>query len=270
MTMPRQANRRPMISVVAPVYNERDSLLRLYDEITRVLGAEGREFEIVLVNDCSSDESLELMLDMAATDPRVRVVDLTERSGQSAALGAGLRSARGEVIVTLDADLQNDPADIPMLLDRLDDYDVVSGVRAQRNDTWIRRAVSRVANGARRVALGDPFSDIGCSLKAYRAEYVRDLPVFDGMHRFLPVLAMLRGARVTELPVTHRPRYHGESKYGAIRGRFGRGLCDLVGVRWLASRWVLPPTHAQARLQDEAESGVPVDRRSEEYGPDRA
>lgn len=258
-----QTGQPPLISIVAPVYNEGDSLLRLYEEITRALGHEGRPFEIVLVNDCSDDTSLALMLDIAATDGRVRVVDLTERSGQSAALGAGLRHARGDIIVTLDADLQNDPADIPMLLDRLTDYDVVSGVRAQRHDSWIRRFVSRIANGARRLALGDPFSDIGCSLKVYRAEYVRDLPVFDGMHRFLPVLAMLRGASVTELPVTHRPRYHGVSKYGAIRGRFGRGMWDLVGVRWLASRWVLPPTHRVSDAREDEAAEVSVNRESD-------
>lgn len=255
--MSRSPETTPEISVVAPVYNEGESVDRLYREIVQALDKEGRSFEVVLVNDASDDDSLDRMLKIAGSDPRMKVLDLAERSGQSAALAAGIEHARGSIVVTLDADLQNDPGDIPMLLDRLDEFDIVSGIRAQRHDSWSRKLASRIGNGARRLVLGDPFTDIGCSLKAYRAEFLRDLPVFDGMHRFLPVLAQMRGGRATEVPVSHRPRYFGESKYGAVRGRFLRGIADLIGVRWLQRRWVGRASsrgvasRAEAALDDE-------------------
>jgi dolichol-phosphate mannosyltransferase len=139
------------------------------------------------------------------------------------------------VLVTLDADLQNDPADIPALLAALEGADVVSGVRATRQDDWLRRVSSRVANGVRRATLGDRVTDIGCSLKAYRREAIEGLPLFVGAHRFLPALCQFRGARVVEIPVPHRPRRHGVSKYG-VGNRLFRGIRDLLGVRWLKSR----------------------------------
>jgi dolichol-phosphate mannosyltransferase len=141
------------------------------------------------------------------------------------------------VVVTLDADLQNDPRDIPRLLAALATCDVVSGVRRDRQDTWVRKVSSRVANGVRRRALDDGIHDVGCSLKAYRREVLVGLPAFNGMHRFLPALTRFQGARVREIDVNHRPRRFGSSKYG-IANRLGRGIVDLLGLLWLKSRWV--------------------------------
>jgi glycosyltransferase involved in cell wall biosynthesis len=158
-------------------------------------------------------------------------------SGQSAALDAGFRFARGEIVVTLDADLQNDPADIPRLLERIGEFDVVSGVRARRQDSWVRRVSSRVANRVRNRVTHESVTDVGCTLRAARVEYLRRIHVFNGMHRFLPTLLRMEGARVTEVPVNHRPRLHGQPKYN-IRNRIWRALMDLFGVRWMQTRWV--------------------------------
>src|SRR5262249_30467921 len=158
---------------------------------------------------------------------------------QSAALAAGLSHARGRVIVTLDADLQNDPADLPKLLSALESADVASGIRAARQDSAARRWASDVANTVRRAVLGDSISGIRCSFKAYRREALVGLPAFAGVHRFLPALCQLRGARIVEVRVAHRPRRFGVSKYG-VTDRLWRGLYDLVGVRWLKSRLIDP------------------------------
>ena len=162
---------------------------------------------------------------------------LEKNAGQSAALAAGLSRVRGDVVVTLDADLQNDPADLPMLLAALENADVVSGIRAKRNDSWVRLVSSRIANGVRRAVLGDPVTDIGCSFKAYRREALEGLPMFVGVHRFLPALCVFRGARFAEVELAHRARRHGVSKYG-VGNRLWRGLADLNGVLWLRSRLV--------------------------------
>jgi len=176
-----------------------------------------------------------VMRELAAEDPRVRVGALDGNHGQSAALDAGFRRARGEVLATLDADLQNDPADLPRLLTALDRADVVNGVRQGRLDGWVRRVSSRIANRFRNWATGDAVTDVGCSLRVMRAEYVRRVKLFRGLHRFLPTLLRMEGARVTELPVSHRPRVHGRSKYG-IGNRLFAGLHDVFAVRWMQSR----------------------------------
>jgi len=223
------------LSAVVPAYNERDNLPILLEELRTALDATGKPWEIVLVDDGSGDGSAEWMLEAAALDPRVVPVLLERNSGQSGALAAGLSRARGAVMVTLDADLQNDPADLPKLLAALERADVVSGVRADRQDGWVRLASSRIANATRRAVLGDPVTDIGCSFKAYRREALEGLPMFVGAHRFLPALCVFRGARVAEVALSHRARRHGHSKYG-LSNRLWRGLYDLVGVRWLKSR----------------------------------
>jgi glycosyltransferase involved in cell wall biosynthesis len=225
----------PELSVVVPAYNERDNMVPLFAELREALAGVGRSYEIVAVDDGSRDGTGEWLLREAERDPRVVPVLLAANSGQSAALAAGLRRARGAVIVTLDADLQNDPADLPVLLAALEHADVVSGVRQRRQDDWVRRVSSRIANATRRAVLGDRLTDVGCSFKAYRREALDGVPLFTGAHRFLPVLCMFRGARLTEVPLSHRPRRHGESKYG-VGNRLGRGLYDLIGVRWLRSR----------------------------------
>ena len=187
----------PAVSVVAPVHDEVENLEPLVRQIHQALdGAAGEglaNHEIVLVDDASSDGSRQLLSELTRSDPRLRARYLPRRSGQSAALLCAIREARGGVVVTIDSDLQNDPADIPRLLERMaDGYDLVSGVRARRRDSWLRRVASGFANRVRRAVLRDPFHDSGCALKAYRAELLRDLPAFDGAHRFLPVLALHR------------------------------------------------------------------------------
>lgn len=228
----------PAVSVVVPARNEEESLPVLAGEIRDALGAAGIAYELVLVDDGSTDRTLEVMLGLAAADPAVRVVRQSPSRGQSAALQAGWRTARGEVVVTLDADLQNDPADIPGLLAALDEgFDVVNGVRVDRQDTWVRKASSKIANGVRNRLTGDSVTDVGCTLRAARAELLCDLPMFTGLHRFLPTLLKLRGARVTEVPVSHRPRRFGATKYG-IHNRLWRGIVDLMAVRWMQRRWI--------------------------------
>jgi glycosyltransferase involved in cell wall biosynthesis len=225
----------PELSLVIPAYNERDNVIPLFAELREALAGVGQSYEIVVVDDGSRDGTAEWLAREAERDPRVVAVLFTANCGQSAALAAGIRRARGAVIVTLDADLQNDPADLPRLLAALDEADVVSGVRRHRQDDWLRRISSRIANATRRAVLGDPLTDIGCSFKAYRREALEGIPLFVGAHRFLPALCMFRGARLTEVPLSHRPRRHGTSKYG-VGNRLWRGLYDLVGVRWLRSR----------------------------------
>lgn len=220
-----------------PVYNEEENLPVLHGEIRQAMDGVGRPYEVIYVDDGSSDGSPAILSGLAGQDPRVRILRQRRNSGQSAALDAGFRFARGPVIVTLDADLQNDPADIPRLLERIDEYDVVSGVRARRQDSWVRKVSSRIANGIRNRVTHESVTDVGCTLRAARAEYLRRIPVFNGMHRFLPTLLRMEGARVTEVPVNHRPRLHGEPKYN-IRNRIWRALMDLFGVRWLQTRWV--------------------------------
>ena len=228
---------RPQLSAVVPAYNEVECLPTLLAELSAALETTARTWEMLLVDDGSTDGTGEAMAAAAAREPRIRVLRLEKNAGQSAALAAGLVRARGDVVVTLDADLQNDPGDIPVLLAALAGADVVSGVRGQRNDSWIRLASSRVANATRRAVIGDRITDIGCSLKAYRREALLDLPMFVGVHRFLPALCAFRGARVVEVPVRHRARTLGRSKYG-MGNRLWRGLHDLVGVSWLKRRLV--------------------------------
>jgi glycosyltransferase involved in cell wall biosynthesis len=227
----------PELSVVVPFFNEAGNLRPLVEEIRRALEPKGTSFEILLVDDASTDEGPGIVRTLASGDERIRLVCHTRNLGQSAALVSGFERVRAPVVVTLDADLQNDPGDIPRLLAALPGFDVVCGVRAERHDNLVRRISSRIANSVRNRVTSESITDVGCSLRVCRTEFLRHLPAFNGMHRFLPTLLRLDGARVRELNVSHRPRRHGESKYG-VSNRLWRGIVDLFGVRWLQARWI--------------------------------
>ncbi len=229
----------PQLSVVVPIHDEAESLPLLYRELTEVLKDAGGGVEFVLVDDGSTDGSLDILRSLAREDPRVRVLALDGNHGQSAALAAGFEAVRGELTVMLDADLQNDPADIPRMLARMDEADVVNGVRVDRHDSFVRRISSRIGNGFRNWMTDESVTDVGCSLRVVRTKFLKRVRPFRGMHRFLPTLLRLEGARVIEIPVAHRPRRYGRSKYG-IGNRLFVGLEDVLGVRWLqrrALRW---------------------------------
>ncbi len=224
----------PVLSVVVPVHDEIDNLAALHDELDRALKSLPAT-EILLIDDGSRDGSLERMYEIAKRDERVRVIALDRNHGQTAALDAGFRAARGEFLCTLDADLQNDPADLPRLFALLGQADVVNGVRTERNDSWLRKLSSRVGNGFRNWMTGESVTDVGCSLRVMRAEFVRRVKLHRGMHRFLPTLLRIEGARVIEVPVSHRPRRAGRSKYG-VGNRLFVGLVDVFAVRWMQDR----------------------------------
>lgn len=226
----------PAVSVVLPVHNERENLAPLFDEIRAAL--HDRRIEIVAVDDASDDGSGAELGRLAGAAPDVRVLRLARRGGQSAALVAGWAAARAPVIVTLDADGQNDPADIPRLLGTLmadPSLGAVAGVRVGRQDSGWKRLQAVIANRARDVITGHSVRDTGCGLKVIRRRALGRLPRFDGMHRFLPTLLEREGIRVAAVPVSHRPRRHGRTKYG-MWNRVFRGLRDALGVRWLRRR----------------------------------
>jgi glycosyltransferase involved in cell wall biosynthesis len=225
----------PALTVVIPAYNERSNVEPCYRELVGVLEALGQSFEILFVDDGSTDGTSGALGGLASADPRVRILRFRRNAGQTAALHAGFRAARGAVIVTMDADLQNDPHDIPKLLAALAGHDAVCGWRVDRQDPWTKRVASRVANRVRDQFTRDGVHDTGCTLKAFRREAVESLHLYRGMHRFLPALLQMEGRRVAEVPVAHRPRRAGVSKYSNW-GRMWAGLADLYAVRWMARR----------------------------------
>lgn len=227
----------PELSVIIPVYNEEESLPPLLESLDAVLARLGRPYEIVCVDDGSRDRSLQVLRELRGKHPRLVIVKLARNSGQTSAFDAGFKRARGDIFVTMDADLQNDPRNIPRLVEHLKEYDVVCGVRLRRADSFVRRASSRIANAVRNRLSDERITDVGCSLKAFRAAPMRRINLFDGMHRFFPTLLRLEGCRVVEVPVNHLPRLYGTSKYG-IRNRMPRGLRDLLAVRWMKQRYL--------------------------------
>jgi glycosyltransferase involved in cell wall biosynthesis len=223
------------VSIIVPMLNEQDNVVPLYDELREVMAASGLSWEVVFVDDGSGDETVPRLKSAAAGDPRVTIVELARRFGQTAALAAGFRHARGRYIVPLDADLQNDPRDIPRMIDVLEappGYDVVSGWRRSRRDRyWTRRLPSMLANRLIARLTWTRIHDFGCSLKVYRREVLQDVELYGEMHRFLPAICQWRGARVTEMVVNHRPRTRGASKYGLRRTI--KVLLDLITVKFL-------------------------------------
>jgi glycosyltransferase involved in cell wall biosynthesis len=240
---------RPALSLVVPAYNEEESLPALYDRIVAALG-EVPSWELILVDDGSEDGTGAAIRDLERSDPRVRGIRFARNQGQTAAIAAGFEVARAPLIATLDADLQNDPMDLPGLLDELEDHDAVVGYRVNRQDPWLRRASARVANVIRDRVTGDRIRDTGCSLRVFRAVAVWRLTLFEGMHRFLPTLLRFHGFRVIERPVAHHPRRAGRSKYG-IRNRAWLAFKDLLAVRWMGSRII------KARAARSVEDRVP-------------
>jgi len=227
------------LSIVVPVYNEVESVATLVADVRRYVAPLGRRYEILLIDDGSTDGSDKLLDDLAAQSPEIVALHLRRNFGQTAALSAGIDAARGEIVVTLDADGQNDPADIPPLLEKIaQGYDVVSGWRQKRQDEAPRMFVSRVANRMISAITGVRLNDYGCTLKAYRREIIKDVRLYGEMHRFIPALATWVGARVVEMPVRHHARRQGTSKYGI--GRIYRVLLDLATVVFML-KWSTKP-----------------------------
>jgi len=225
------------LSVVIPVYNEEASLPPLWSELREVLDRLGLTFEVVFVDDGSRDRSVELIRAFRETDQRVHLIRLKTNGGETAATDAGLKTARGRRVVVMDADLQNDPADIPMLLSHLDHWDAATGWRVDRaaGDKFVRRVSSRVANRIRNWVSADTIQDSGCTFRAFRRECLRGLVLYRGFHRFIPTLLKMRGYRVIEVPVGHRPRRFGRSKYGVLN-RAAVAFVDLLMIRWMTAR----------------------------------
>jgi len=223
------------LSIVVPIYNEEESIALLYERVTAALANTALVYELLLVDDGSSDRSFLLLKDIAAQDQRVKVIRFRRNFGQTAAMAAGFDAASGRVVVPMDGDLQNDPTDIPKLLAKIDEgYDVVSGWRKDRQDTFINRKLpSMIANGLISRFTGVHLHDYGCTLKAYRREVLDGINLYGEMHRFVPALASQVGAKVTELPVKHHPRLYGTSKYGI--SRTVRVVLDLMTVKFLLS-----------------------------------
>lgn len=240
-TMAQEITGKPHLSLVVPCYDEEENMEPLIEQCFSVLGRLGMPFEMICVDDGSRDGTLEKLRRERRRRPELRVLKLSKNTGQSGALLAGFCAARGAIIATMDADLQNDPEDLPLLLEHLNEggHDMVSGWRRKRRDSFLRRVSTRVANGVRKVFLKDGMNDSASSMKVYRREVLQNLPIFGGMHRFFPALAKMRGFSVLEVPVNHRPRERGLSKYGLLNRVF-RATADMFGVAWLRRRALRP------------------------------
>ncbi len=235
------AARLTSVSVVVPVYNERDSVRPLTGELLAALRGSGREIEIIFVDDGSTDGTAEVLAELVAAEPEVMTVRLRRNFGKAEALMAGFRTATGDAVVTIDGDLQDDPAEIPALLARLEaGAELVSGWKRDRHDPFGKRAASKVFNGVTRRVTGVPLHDLNCGLKAYRAEVVRSMALTGDLYRYIPVLAAAEGFRVEEMVVNHRERRHGRSKYGFER--YVRGFLDLLTITFIG-RYRHRPMH---------------------------
>jgi len=226
---------KPEISIVIPIYNEDGNLKQLYERIKEAFRNLNREFEIIFVNDGSCDKSWSVISQLTQLNKKIKGIDLKKNYGQTTALSAGFSYSKGEIIITMDADLQNDPKDIPKLLEKIEDgYDVVSGWRRQRKDPLLfRRFPSAIANKIISKVTGTPIHDFGCTLKAYKRDIIKNLKLYGEMHRFLPAYAIWLGAKVTEVEVAHYPRSSGKSKYGL--GRTFKVILDLITTKFLVT-----------------------------------
>jgi glycosyltransferase involved in cell wall biosynthesis len=240
---PDSPPKTPDVSVVVPIFDEEPNLPILHEEIVQAFEGLGLEWEVIYVNDCSADRSLAIMIELWRSDPHVRAVHFRKRSGQTSAMAAGFDESRGRVVITMDGDLQNDPADIPKLLERLEaGADIVAGWRKLRHDGFLlRRLPSVIANRLIGMVTGTTIHDTGCSLKAFRRELVKNLPIYAEQHRFLPAMSAGSGARIEEVVVNHRPRRFGRSKYGI--GRATRVILDLMTIKMITSFSQRPLTY---------------------------
>jgi dolichol-phosphate mannosyltransferase len=226
----------PHLSLIIPVYNEEENLERLFSEITEAMKTMPNEYEVVVTDDASKDRSWEILQNLAKKDSRWRVQRFEYNCGESAASAAGMKASTGDIIFTLDADLQNDPRDIPQFLEALKSADCVCGSRVhERADNWLRRISSRTANWVRNKLSDEDISDAGCTYRAFKRECLRDIKFFRGAHRFLPTLFRMEGWKVSEVSITPRERFAGESKYG-VWNRLFKSFADLLAVRWMKSR----------------------------------
>lgn len=229
-----------LLSVVVPMFNEEGNVEPMAREVLAAFEGKGIPFELVFVDDASTDATWERIQAYHAADPRVRGLRHARNAGQSAAVWTGITHTSTPFIATLDGDLQNDPADLPGMWHKMaEGYDFVCGMRLKRRDTWIRRVSSKVARSARKAALGVDFRDTGCAVRVFKREVLAGLFPFNGLHRFLPVLVQGGGFKTIEIPVNHRARHSGVSKYG-VWNRLGRGIVDLFGVGWFQKRRIRP------------------------------
>jgi glycosyltransferase involved in cell wall biosynthesis len=231
-------NENPVLSLVIPCYNEEGNLRRLIAAIRESVEPLKVSYEVVITDDCSKDGSWAILKELAAADARIRVQRFAFNCGESAASWAGLKAARGQHLVTLDADLQNDPKDLPQFMEALKRYDCVCGTRVEsrgKGDNFVRIASSRIANWVRNKLSGEQISDAGCTYRAFKRECIENLKFFKGMHRFLPTLFKLEGFTVTEIAVTNNPRFAGQSHYG-VWNRLFASFDDLLAVRWMKKR----------------------------------
>jgi dolichol-phosphate mannosyltransferase len=232
-----RAERIPDLSIVVPVVNEEENVLPMLEEIRAQSASWPWSWELIFVDDGSTDQTWERIREAREKEPRVRAVRFQRNCGQTSAVAAGVRHGRAAICITLDGDCQNDPADIPKLVEKLRECDFVIGWRRQRQDTPWRRFQSRFANGFRNLMTGERVNDIGCGIKAFDREKMLSIPLFEGMHRFMPTLFRYKGWRVAEVEVGHRPRARGETKYG-MWNRVFRSLRDLFAVRWMKWRMI--------------------------------
>src|SRR3954454_2238871 len=244
----------PYLSLVIPAYNEQENVPTLLERVSAALAQAGRPFEVIIVDDGSTDDTPRLLAEAMTRYPWLRVLRMARNGGQSAAFEAGFDAARGQVIATIDADLQNDPEEIPRLLPLLDGYDMVTGWRKDRQDTAFRKWQSRQANRIRNWITQETVNDSASSLKLYKAPVIKGIKLFRGAHRYFPTLVKMRGFTVREEPVKHSPRFAGTAKYG-FRNRAFVGIADLFGVRWMKKRYLqYEANEVTARPRDQPSS----------------
>jgi dolichol-phosphate mannosyltransferase len=237
------------ISIIVPVYNEADNVLPMVREVVEAMSGVGRTWELLFVDDASTDATPKQIASAAQADSRVRGLRHQRNAGQSAAVWTGIQATNSPIICTLDGDLQNNPADLPAMIGELARFDFVSGMRVARRDSWLRKISSRIARAARKAALGVDFRDTGCAIRAFKRSALDGVFPFNGLHRFLPILVHGGGAKTLEMPVSHRARVAGVSKYG-VWNRLCRGIYDLIAISWYQKRRYRPVDVRELGKQD--------------------